>query len=100
MINIKNEEPKEFKTSEVNTIQLIARLLGPAVERGVLLEELGDFEEALETQAVLHKAKEMVMKRKDMSENDAYHAIRRRAIGDESSLREIAEAIIVSDVLV
>jgi response regulator NasT len=61
-----------------------------------LRNEVDKLKETLETRKVIEKAKGLLMK-KGLSEDDAYRRIQKMAMNNRKSLREVAEAILLTD---
>src|SRR3989338_2055075 len=96
VINVKHKLPHIYPKSQVKLLEMIGKLVGRAVEQAMLLEKTKNFEEALQTQKVVNKAKGILMEKMNLSENDAYHTLRKQAMKKGKSMKEIAEAVITS----
>ena len=53
-------------------------------------------QEELESRKLIERAKDILMKQRDLSGQDAYEWIRKRSMDTRKSMREIAEAIILA----
>lgn len=96
VINVKHKLPHKYAKDKVMLIEMIGKLVGRAVEQAMLLEKTKSLEEALQTQKFINKAKGILMEKMNLSENDAYHILRKQAMKKGKSMREVAEAIITS----
>jgi two-component system, response regulator PdtaR len=61
-----------------------------------LRKELGDVKEALEARKIIERAKGQLIKQFGLSEADAFRRIQKRSMDSRKSMREIAEAILLS----
>jgi response regulator NasT len=79
--------------------------LPPAIEVAVrrfrqeqqLLKEVKELSERLAARRVIEKAKGILMQKRSMTEEEAYEWIRRRSMETRKSMREIAEALLVTE---
>jgi len=97
VINIKHKIPTKYSKELVELIEMIGKLVGKAIDYSVLLEKTENLEEALKIQKIISKAKGILMDKLKVSENDAYHTLRKQAMKNNKSIKEIAESIITSD---
>ena len=82
--------------------------LGPAIDVTLgrfrefqqVRKELGDMKEALEARKIIDKAKGLLMEKYSLSEADAFRRIQKRSMDTRKSMREIAEAVLLSNELV
>ncbi|MCP4623866.1 MAG: ANTAR domain-containing protein, partial [bacterium] len=54
-------------------------------------------QEELETRKLVERAKEVIMRRRDMDADEAYRWIQKRSMDSRKSMRRIAEAVLLSD---
>jgi response regulator NasT len=52
---------------------------------------------AIESQEIIDKAKEILLRSKGLSEPEAYRKIQKLAMDKQKSMRQIAEAILVTE---
>src|SRR5437016_3752926 len=82
--------------------------LGPAIdvtlgrfrEYQQVRKELGDVKEALDARKVIDRAKGLLMERYSLTEADAFRRIQKRSMDSRRSMKEIAEAILLSNEMV
>ena len=55
--------------------------------------------EELETRKLVERAKEVLMRRRKLAEDEAHHWIQKRSMDTRKSMRQIAEAILLSEEL-
>lgn len=96
VINVKHEKPHEYPQETVKLLEMVGKLVGRAIEHAVLLEETESLRKALETQKLVGRAKGLLMEKEGLSENAAYHLLRKQAMKERKSLAEIAEAVITA----
>ena len=78
--------------------------LNPAIELAVerfqefrtLQKELGDTQEALQTRKVVERAKGVLMDALGLKETDAFRRIQKLSMNSRKSMREVAEAILLT----
>lgn len=100
VINVKHERSHLYPHEQVKLLEMVGKLIGHAIDHALLLEKTKNLHDALETQKVVTRAKGMLMERLHLSENEAYHLLRKKATKERKSMKEIAEAILLSsDVL-
>jgi two-component system, response regulator PdtaR len=61
-----------------------------------LEQELGDMKEALESRKVVERAKGVLMEVHGLRESEAFHRIRRTSMDSRKSMKEVAEAILLT----
>lgn len=88
---------RKFAESEIDKLQTIANQTVMVVENSNLLKRAVDAEEALESRKLIERAKGILMKTQGMDEDDAYRTIHRKSMDMRRSMKEIAEAIILSN---
>ncbi|MBI4067170.1 GAF and ANTAR domain-containing protein [Candidatus Gottesmanbacteria bacterium] len=99
VINVQHKKMHKHADMEINLLSAIGRLVGGAVENALLIEESMALKEALEIRKLIERAKGILMKRKSISEPEAYRQIQKESMDSRKSLKEIAEAIILADKL-
>ena len=67
-----------------------------AIENAMLFSEKEALKEALETRKVIEKAKGILMKEFSVSEDEAYKLLHKKSMDRRMSMKEIANAIIIS----
>lgn len=99
VINVQHRQPHAHSETEINLLAAVGRLVGAAVENALLIEETLALKEALELRKVVEKAKGMLMKRRNLDEDEAYKLIQRESMDRRKSLKEICDAILLMDQL-
>ena len=61
-----------------------------------LQHEVTDLKDALETRKVVERAKGILMETQGLKESDAFHRIRKASMDSRKSMRQVAEAILLT----
>ncbi|MCX5817753.1 MAG: GAF domain-containing protein [Proteobacteria bacterium] len=96
VINSYTQCEHKFSKEEVDIIQTVANQAAVAIENTRLDQEILTAKEALEARKIIEKAKGILMKELGVSEDDAYKKIHKKSMDLRKSMREIAEAIILT----
>jgi uroporphyrinogen-III synthase len=99
VINIQHRKKHKHTPMEINLLTAIGKLVGGAVENAVLVEESLTLKEALEIRKLIEKAKGILMRKKGITEVEAYRALQKESMDSRKSFREVAEAVILADKL-
>lgn len=97
VINVKHKNTHKYPDEQVKLLEMVGKLIGRAIEHTELLEKTKSLEEAIATQKAVNRAKGILMDKLNISENEAYHMIRKQATKERKSLKQVAEAIITSN---
>ncbi|HSS98595.1 MAG TPA: GAF domain-containing protein [Terriglobales bacterium] len=97
VINTQHKKAHEHSPMEINLLEAVGKLVGGAVENAVLIEETLALKDALEMRKLVEKAKGVLMKRRAVSEEDAYKIIQKESMDTRKSIKEISEAILLMD---
>lgn len=97
VINVQHKKKHLHSEMEINLLTAIGKLVGGAVENALLVEESVALKEALELRKLIERAKGILMKKRNLLEQEAYRAIQKESMDARKSLKEIAEAIILAD---
>ena len=96
VINSYTSRKHKFSDGEIKILQAVANQAAVAIENTNLNQEILAAKEALETRKLIEKAKGILMKELEISENDAHKKIHRKSMDSRKSMKEISEAIILS----
>ena len=96
VINSYTKKIHAFNKEEIDILQAVANQAAVAIENTHLSQEIFAAKEALEARKVIEKAKGILMKELGASEDDAYKKIHKKSMDLRKSMREIAEAIILT----
>lgn len=99
VINIQHRCARIYKKSEIDLVESIARAVGGAVENARLFTETETLKEALESRKLIEKAKGILMKDLNVSENEAYKLLHKKSMDKRLTMKEVAKAVIISSEL-
>jgi signal transduction protein with GAF and PtsI domain len=97
VINCYTSTEHHFSKEEIDILQTVANQSAVTIENTRLLEESQAAKEALETRKVVERAKGILMRERGLSEGDAFQFIQRQAMNLRRPMREIAEAILLTE---
>jgi GAF domain-containing protein len=89
-------EPYKFLETETNLLKTVANQAAIAIENTELLVKTRVIEEELETRKKIEKAKEILMVKKSLPADKAFRWLQKKSMDSRKSMREIAEALIIS----
>ncbi len=95
VINLQNKLEFKFNNEQIEMLQAIVKIVSSAFAQVVLQKKLGLLENKLLERKQIEKAKGILMKKNDMSEQEAYSLIRQEAMKKRKTLGEIAEAVLL-----
>lgn len=99
VINAQHKEPHDHTEMEVNLLAAVGKLVGGVVENATLIEETLTLKEALALRKLVEKAKGVLMRRRKLSEQDAYKLLQKESMDTRKSIKEVAEAVLLMDKL-
>jgi signal transduction protein with GAF and PtsI domain len=97
VLNCFTAHPHEFSETEINLITAVANQAAVAIMNTELMVQTRVIQEELETRKLVERAKEVLMRRRDMSGEQAFRWIQKRSMDSRKSMRNVAEAILLSD---
>ena len=95
--NVQTREGREYSEDEIELLSIIADVAAGELEKAVLYDEIGGLKEALETRKLVERAKGILMRRLNLTEEEAFRRLQRRSQNENKKLGEIAQAIITAD---
>jgi signal transduction protein with GAF and PtsI domain len=99
VLNCFTSEAHRFTETQVNLITTVAHQAAAAILNTELLVKTQVIEKELETRKLVDRAKEILMKRRRLSGEDAYRWIQKRSMTTRQPMRRVAEAILLSEEL-
>jgi uroporphyrinogen-III synthase len=99
VINLQNRAEHQYSRREIALIATLGFLVGAEIERARLEAENSKLQGKLETRTFVERAKGILQRDLNMGEEEAYRLMQRESQQRRRSMREIAEAIILSDSL-
>ena len=97
VLNCYTVKPHRFSQSEIRVIKSIANQAAIVIENFRLVVESQVIQEELESRKAIERAKGILMKRENLSEQGAYKLIRKYSMDKRKSMREVSEAILLSE---
>jgi two-component system, response regulator PdtaR len=95
-INCYTSQPHDFSETEISILSSIADQAAVAIENTDLMLKSRVIQEELETRKIVERAKGILMKEEVLTEEQAYLKLRKYSMDNRKSMREVAEAIILS----
>jgi uroporphyrinogen-III synthase len=95
VINLQNKKPKVFSKKEKQMVEIFASVIASGLRKVILQQKLGLLEEKLEERKIVEKAKGILMKKENLTEEEAYKKMQKEAMKKRKKLKEIAEAVIL-----
>jgi uroporphyrinogen-III synthase len=97
VINLQHRQPHVHTQSEIQLISTIGFLVGAEIERARLEEENSQLSEELESRKIIERGKGILQRDLRLSEEEAYLMLQKQSRQRRMSMREVAEAIILSE---
>jgi len=99
VLNCFTSRPHNFSETEVNLIQTVANQAAAAIINTELMVKTKVIQEELETRKLVERAKEILMRRRNLNGDDAFRWIQKRSMDSRKTMRHVAEAILLSEEL-
>ncbi len=96
-INLQHRLPHTYKRKEIRLISAIGFLVGAEIELARMEEVNSNLTDQLQTRKVVERAKGILQRELGLSEEQAYLALQKQSRQKRKAMREIAEAIILSE---
>lgn len=97
VLNCFTAVPHDFSEMEVNLIKTVANQAAVAIFNTELMVKTKVIQEELETRKLVERAKEVLMRRRSITGEQAYRWIQKRSMDSRKSMRHVAEAILLSE---
>jgi uroporphyrinogen-III synthase len=97
VINLQHRKPYQHSHEEVRLLSMIGFLVGAEIERVRLETENLQLSDKLELRKIIDRAKGVLQRDLGIDEDVAYHMLQKESRQRRKSMREIAEAILLSD---
>ena len=106
VINVHHRERHDHTAEEISTIQFIGEQMGNAIAKSLLeeenarlSEEAAEMKRQLETRKAVERAKGILQRRQNLTEEEAYLRMRNESRRLRRPMKELAEAIILAEEL-
>jgi AmiR/NasT family two-component response regulator len=97
VLNCFTSDYHDFTETEVNLITTVANQSAVAIFNSELLVKTKVIQEELETRKLIERSKEILMRRMNIKSDEAFRWIQKRSMDSRKSMRQIAEAILLSE---
>jgi len=97
VLNVYTSTAHNFTDSEISVLCTVADAAAIVIENSRLMVETNLIREELETRKSIEKAKGILMKEAGLDEQKAFKKIQKFAMDNRKSMREVSEAIILSN---
>ena len=97
VLNCFTAKSHNFSETEVNLITTVANQAAVAIFNTELMVKEKVIQEELEIRKLVERAKEVLMRRRNMTGEQAYRWMQKRSMDSRKSMRNVAEAILLSD---
>lgn len=96
VINVYTVKVHEFTKTDIDLLSAVANQAAVAIENTELMVKTKVIQEELETRKKVEKAKGILMKEQNLTEQEAYNLMRKSSMNKRITMKDIAEAIILS----
>jgi signal transduction protein with GAF and PtsI domain len=97
VINLQHRQPHVYRQREIRLISTVGFLVGAEIEMARLEDANSTLSEQLQTRKVVERAKGILQRELGLSEEQSYLALQRQSRQKRKPMKEIAEAIVLSD---
>src|SRR6266852_6018582 len=97
VVNLQNRAPHPYSQREIRLVSTIGFLVGAEIEMARLEGENLQLSEQLETRKLVERAKAILQRDLKIAEPEAYKILQRQSQQRRKSMKEIAEAIVLTD---
>jgi len=96
VINCYTTAPYKFTKSDIDILGTVANQAAVAIENTELLVKTRIVQEELESRKIIERAKGILMRQEGLTEEEAYSLIRKSSMDRRTSMKDVANAIILS----
>jgi len=97
VLNCFTSVPYDFSETEINALTTVANQAAVAILNTELMVKTKVIQEELESRKLIEKAKEILMLSRNFKGDEAYRWIQKRSMDSRKSMRQVSEAIILSE---
>jgi len=97
VVNCYTAHRHEFTETEQNVLITVANEAAVAIENTELMVKSKVIQEELETRKLIERAKDVLMTRRGLSGHEAFRWIQKRSMDVRKSMREVAEAVMLTE---
>jgi signal transduction protein with GAF and PtsI domain len=99
VLNCFTSVPHDFSQTEINLLSTVANQAAVAILNTELMVKTKVIQEELENRKMIEQAKEVLIERKGLTAQQAHRWLQKRSMDSRKSMRQIAEAILLSEEL-
>jgi signal transduction protein with GAF and PtsI domain len=99
VVNVHHRQPYEHTPEEISLVTFIGEQMGSAIAKSLLEDQNEMLREQLETRKLVERAKGLLQSRHQLTEEEAYLRLRNESRRLRRPMKELAEAIILSEEL-
>jgi len=96
VINCYTSHPHVFSDLQMNVLTAVANQAAVAIEKTELMVQTRVIQEELEKRKIIERAKDLLMKRLELSGEEAYRWLQKRSMNTRKSMREVSEAVLLT----
>jgi GAF domain-containing protein len=97
VLNCFTDRPHVFSDTEINLITAVANQAGVAIMNTELIVKTKVIQEELETRKLVERAKDVLIRRRGMTGEEAYRWLQKRSMDSRKSIRMVADAVLLSE---
>jgi AmiR/NasT family two-component response regulator len=99
VINVYSADERLFSKEDLRLLSTVADQVALAFENTKLNVAIQESQEALQTRKLVERAKSILQRQAHLTEEEAYRRLQQQSMKTRRSMREIAEAVILSSEL-
>ena len=96
LVNVYSDEERVFSEDDMRVLSTVSGQAALAIENTNLAVKVQEREAALEARKIVERAKSVLQQQLSLSEDEAYRRLRQQSMKTRRTMREIAEAVILS----
>ncbi len=97
VLNCFTDTPHPFSETEINLVTAVANQAAVAILNTELIVQTKVIQEELETRKLVERAKEVLIRRRGMTGEQAYRWLQKRSMDSRKSIRTVADAVLISE---
>jgi uroporphyrinogen-III synthase len=97
VLNLQHRDPRIYTESEIHLLATVGSLAGAEIELARLETQNSELSQQLETRKIVERAKGILQRDLSLTEEQAYLSIQRQSRQKRKTMKEIAEAIVLSE---
>jgi len=97
VMNLQHREPHVYSDRDIRLLSTVGSLAGAEIELARLETQNSDLSQQLETRKLVERAKGILQRDLGLTEEQAYLSIQRQSRQKRKTMKEIAEAIVLSE---